>query len=347
VVTGIVDPDTKRAQETLDIRKREKRYETIYSSTKIYTSMEELWKEQERPDCVFIGLPPECHGSTRSPNDVELQCAKAGVHMFIEKPLSCHPLEETKSVSEALKHAKTKDGKQILISIGYMLRYSNGVKKMQELIAKNNWKVVSTIARYNCAYASILKQAWWDDRRSGGPIIEQATHFCDLSRLLAGEVDISSVNALSVSATSPLGNLQNISPTVSEDTIPVSHRIPRTTAAFWKYTSGALGSLNHGLLLQGTKYSSEYELWGDGFRMVIVDPYHNCKLYLRTADSEEEQFIPIDPADDMYYNELKAFIDAVRGVGSTTAILSSYEDAVKSYELTWAIRLSSEAKLSK
>lgn len=38
---------------------------------------------------------------------------------------------------------------------------------MKELISQRGWKVVATVARYNCAYASILKQAWWDDRRSG------------------------------------------------------------------------------------------------------------------------------------------------------------------------------------
>ena len=36
------------------------------------------------PHCVFIGVPPGAHGCSEQP--IELVCAKAKVHMFIEKP---------------------------------------------------------------------------------------------------------------------------------------------------------------------------------------------------------------------------------------------------------------------
>lgn len=38
-------------------------------------------------DIVFIGLPPFAHGGTSDSSNVEILCAKQGVHMFIEKPL--------------------------------------------------------------------------------------------------------------------------------------------------------------------------------------------------------------------------------------------------------------------
>lgn len=34
--------------------------------------------------------------------------------------------------------------------------------------------------------------------QTGGPIVEQATHFCDLSRFFAGEVELPSLNAIAV-----------------------------------------------------------------------------------------------------------------------------------------------------
>lgn len=53
----------------------------------------------------------------------------------------------------------------------------------------------------------------------------------------------------------------------------------------------------------------------------------------------------------MYYNELVAFMDAVHdkvnGIENAerlSKIRSTYEDALKTYELTWAIRLASEKK---
>lgn len=44
-------------------------------------------------------------------------------------------------------------------------------------------------------YAKIDKPAWWMKSRDCGPIIEQATHFVDLSRYFGGDVDLSSVQA--------------------------------------------------------------------------------------------------------------------------------------------------------
>lgn len=38
----------------------------------------------------------------------------------------------------------------------------------------------------------------WDVRKSGGPVVEQATHLCDLARYLGGEVIESSINTVCV-----------------------------------------------------------------------------------------------------------------------------------------------------
>ena len=77
----------------------------------------------------------------------------------------------------------------------YMLRYLRAVQMMKQIIDENNLTVMSTIARYACAYEAIAKDDWWDkarrcavriasspqtysNLRSCGPIIEQGTHFC-------------------------------------------------------------------------------------------------------------------------------------------------------------------------
>ncbi|RXK37337.1 hypothetical protein M231_05403 [Tremella mesenterica] len=52
--------------------------------------------------------------------------------------------------------------------------------------------------------------------------------------------------------------------------------------------------------------------------------------------------IPIGE-DDCYLNELSALIDVIDGIASRDVIQSPYEDAVKSYKLTWDIRLQGEA----
>lgn len=44
----------------------------------------------------------------------------------------------------------------------------------------------SIVGRYSCPYNNIEKTQWWDIQKSGGCIVEQATHFVDLMRYLAG-----------------------------------------------------------------------------------------------------------------------------------------------------------------
>jgi hypothetical protein len=78
-----------------------------------------------------------------------------------------------------------------------------------------------------------------------------------------------------------------------EGKLEVNKRIPRgenykfignefiVTTAFWKFSSGAIGSLMHGVLLHGDKYENEIEILGDGYRICLIDPYGKCKVQVR------------------------------------------------------------------
>lgn len=52
------------------------------------------------------------------------------------------------------------------------------------------------------------------------------------------------------------------------------------------------------------------------------------------------------PGDDPFFTEVSEFVDTIEGVkladGIEPEILSTFEDAVRTYELTWAIRSASE-----
>jgi len=43
-----------------------------------------------------------------------------------------------------------------------MLRYLKAVQMMKKIIEEENLTVMSTIARYACAYEAIAKLDWWD-----------------------------------------------------------------------------------------------------------------------------------------------------------------------------------------
>jgi predicted dehydrogenase len=146
---------------------------------------------------------------------------------------------------------------------------------------------------------------------------------------------------------------------IDEAKIPEELRIPRLTSAIWKYENGAVGSFTHAVALQGHAYACEIEVWADGYHMRLVDPYQAPTLYVRRpGDDHEERHVYTD--DDPFFSEVSSFVDCIEG-GPDPHILSSFEDATKTYEcvvlteermhsltgrLTWAIRLASEASRS-
>jgi predicted dehydrogenase len=69
--------------------------------------------------------------------------------------------------------------------------------------------------------------SWWDKTQSGGPVVEQGTHFCDLSRFFGGDVDLATVKSVCVGASEEVGKLAALP--VDENTILPENRIPRFT----------------------------------------------------------------------------------------------------------------------
>jgi len=249
-----------------------------------------------------------------------------------------------------------------------MLRYLKGVQMIKKIIEDNNLQVMATVARYACAYEAIAKQDWWDkskryylcpprdpdafpakpDFHSCGPVVEQGTHFCDLSRYFGGDVDISTVTAHSLEWHENPGHLSK--QTIDESRISPENRVPRVTSATWKYESGAVGSFIHVVALQGHDYSCELEVYADGYQFKyalfllsalslvltffsprgrLVNPYVQPVLYIRRPSSDLEETHRF-PDDDPFFSEISNLIDVVEDIEEdpeNAIILSSYEGA--------------------
>jgi predicted dehydrogenase len=50
--------------------------------------------------------------------------------------------------------------------------------------------------RYYYAYSDGVNRYWYNQDLSGGPIVEQATHLCDLARYITGDIDLDSVHTV-------------------------------------------------------------------------------------------------------------------------------------------------------
>ncbi|GAA5873108.1 hypothetical protein JCM16303_006942 [Sporobolomyces ruberrimus] len=350
-VLALIDPSRSTAEAVLE-RKRSSFVKAAYDNAQIFPSLDEFAKtvqgEETRPHAFIVGSPPAFRGSTKQGRDVELAIHRLFPNdtpaIFLEKPLSTDSPEEAHTVARTLLDHPT------VISVGYFLRYLRVVQKMRSIIEDNNLQVMSTVARYASTYSVSTKKDWWMKSKDMGPICEQATHFCDLSRYFGGEVDLSSVYANQLDWDEPAGALTDMP--IDEGTISPEDRIPRVTSANWKYESGAIGSLTHMLVLQGYRYSCELEVYADGYQLRMMDPYGNPELRVRTPESEEEHVYTFE-RDDPYASELNAFVDAADVSRSSavadddddktaSGILCDYQDACRTYAFSWAIRRSAE-----
>ncbi|RSH92683.1 hypothetical protein EHS25_008128 [Saitozyma podzolica] len=338
-VVGLVDPDVKRAAARL----AEKVAAGVhgYQDTVVFPSIAAAGQGIKGiPQMALLGVQPSVRGSTKPGQDAELQLKKhfPQTAIFVEKPISASTLEDVQDVAAQLGSTRT--------SVGYMLRYLEAVTHMQQLIKENNLTIMSTIATYFMAYefaGTNARAGYFDKTAELGPIVGQATHIVDLCRFFCGEVDLDSVLAVTVEGYEKPGALSRL---LFEDGIKEENRIPRITNALWKWTSGATGTLVHAVALHGEAYDTELTILADGWKLKLVDPYGVPRLYVRRPGSDVEEET-IFKSDDPFYSEVSCFIDVIEGGAEPDVIRSSYADAIKTYELTWAIRLAGEASASR
>ncbi|KAK9807571.1 hypothetical protein WJX72_003082 [[Myrmecia] bisecta] len=337
--SAICDPNLELAQKRIDTLSAGEHGDK-WKGCKTFPSYQAMLDAPGGPpDAVFIGLPPKFHGSLDDPNaDIEVQLARAGVHQFVEKPLSVRPAEEVGRLSQELQRIQKDNG--VVIAVGYMFRYAPLVEAAKRVLKETGAKPLGVVGRYACAYTFIEKRDWWDTALSGGPIVEQATHFVDLMRHFCGEIVESSIKAVAVGPSVPLSDMPK--PPLAEHEVPMERRINRVTAAVFEFESGAVGSLTHSALMHKSHYATELEILADGLHLVLQDPYGSPKLLVRRPHSEEYVEENINHDEDMYLREVEAFIDAVR-IGDTSAIKSLYADAALSYQATQWITAASNS----
>lgn len=248
-------------------------------------------------DAVYLSVPVFAHGS------LELDVIDRGVPFFVEKPVALN-LETALRIQEALE----KSG--VPTCVGYQLRYLPHTWAVQEWLADRTIGLVA--GKYWCGTGR--RNDWVTDAsRSGGQLVEQATHTLDMMRVLVGEVD--EVFSYQAKRTLTENN--------SNDAYSVA----------LQFESGAIGSFsstwawdpekwNHAN--QITIFSGDYMLeWsGGGARVEPVDP-------------------SFDPPSDSGPSLDEIFVTAVRS-GEYSAIRSTYSEAVKTLALTLAANLSAE-----
>lgn len=135
------------------------------------------WREmldKEDLDAVWICIPPYAH------SDEVVRAAEKGINIFIEKPIALN-LDLALKMREAVEKAGVKSW------VGYHFRQAYSIRYAKKMLIEEGGQIGLAIGRW---WGGVVggPSHWWRRRdKSGGQIIEQATHIYDLARFLVGE----------------------------------------------------------------------------------------------------------------------------------------------------------------
>lgn len=238
---ALVDPNVSRAAERISKKRAStdphvrSAWQTTIACNSIAEAASDLDAEN-KVDLVILGCPPHFRGTLQAGKraDLEmLECFPTAKSYLVEKPVAAvNPFDSNECDEVASRFAAAPGA----TSIGYMLRYNKAILKIRDVLSQNCLTPTCINARYYMAYEYARKLDWWNKSRSCGPVVEQATHFIDLIRFLAGdgnEALLDSVNATTVTHTESVGALSKLG--FDETHIPSEERVPRVTSAFWKH----------------------------------------------------------------------------------------------------------------
>lgn len=265
----MVDPDLSRAESQIAAKLINPETHAAWAGATVFPNVPHAAAALEAHHVTLIvnGCPPPFRGTTLKGKDLDLQLLRHFPDvrgLLIEKPISSSdPAQvDLETVAASIRQWQAKPS---VLSVGYMLRYLSPVAKIRSVLAEHKLVPMCVSARYFMAYPLAVNVQWWTKSIWGGPVVEQATHFVDLVRFLAGsdggnDVVMDTVQASSVEWDEEAGILG--SQGFDESLIEEEQRIPRLTTAFWKHQRGTVATLTHGVALQGEEHSARESLLG-------------------------------------------------------------------------------------
>ena len=241
-------------------------------------------------DAVWLCVPPFAHG------ELELSVVAAGLPFLVEKPLAADgPTAERVAAAVAAAGLPT--------ATGYHWRHLDTVARAREALAGATVRLVD--ARW---WGTTPPPAWWSrSDRSGGQVVEQATHVLDLVRVLAGEVD---------------EVVGGAAPSTRE-----GRDVPDATAAVLRLASGAVGTVSTSCVLPAPT-AAGLEVVADGTSVHLTE----TALRVRTRDGDEDTVPTVDPRTAVD----RAFVDVLSGRPAPPGLVDVAE-ALATHRLACAV----------
>ena len=131
--------------------------------------------DQAKPNAVWLCTPPSVR---REPL---LACADRGIPVFCEKPAE-------RREAEAAATARGLTKRKARVQIGYVFRCMPAVQRLRVLLRDDPIHLMQSFYSCNVSLTMGLPAWFYDKAKSGGALVDQATHNLDLLRYLFGEV---------------------------------------------------------------------------------------------------------------------------------------------------------------
>lgn len=283
-IVGICDVDAETAESAAE------RFDAP-----AFSDHHDLYAETD-PDAVFVCLPPFAH------DDQETAAAEHGYDLFVEKPLALSA-EKAREIETAI------EDNDVLAQVGYDWRYSAGVERAREILAGRD---IGYVDGYWWGGVAGGEDHWWRHaEKSGGQVVEQATHVYDTVRHLVGDVE-----RVSAAGSHRLADEVDFSD---------------ATSATMTHENGAISHVSTTCAAEDDEHG--LEVVADGATLEVTE-----QSVSGVVDGEE-----IDEAFDRnpYAAEVESFVDAVAS-GDGAGLRSPYADALRTFELTLAVTESIE-----
>ena len=282
-VCDLVEPLAKKAAEV--------------SGGQAYTDYEKML-ERDDLDAMCLSLPVFAHG------EPELAIARRGLPFLVEKPVA-RTMETAKKVLAEVER------QEMITCVGYQLRYGAETTAARKILAGQNIGLV--VGRYWCGTGRESSDWRGQYDKSGGQILEQATHTLDMMRFLCGEV----TRVVALSARREL----------TDTDCPDVHSI------ILNFECGAIGSMT-------TAWACDPRDWSNAniIHITFADRLLRWASGAVTVTGGADSGGALNSGGQ---NIDEVFVEAVR-TGDRSSILSPYRDAVKSLELCLAILESAE-----
>lgn len=241
---------------------------------------------------IILSLPNELH------LPYALMCAKAGKHIYIEKPIT-NELADAQTIKEVCEQHG------LGVFVGHCAKLLSGVQLIKQAIDAGDLGDVCMIeGRFSNERALNLTPAdwrWHQAKAPGGPLSQIAIHQFDVLRYLGGKVK--SVNAISARKS------------------PACPEVEDQWVIGLRFESGALGSINSSwtapgvfeVRVMGTKglihYAVDQTLWGSAHRL-----HEGATLYWQKTGQSSQQAMSLAVNEtDMFAMELDLFVDLIQG----------------------------------